>query len=230
MDFDKLLPTNLYHSYVIEGGEDIAYVLREFLESKGYIKKQSGDVLLNIYDSFTILDSHSIKEWHMNLPIDGRKKVCIIGTKFINREAEQALLKIIEEPNIDTHFFIIIPDSSLLLNTILSRVHVIKNNNLSNNLDYDRAKEFLSLSPSTRIVKIAEIIKEFKDEESSGGLRYNAISLLNGLERIIYEKWKKDINNRDYKFILEEIKNNRNYLSTPGASVKMILEHVALMI
>jgi len=229
--FEELFPQNLYHSYVLEGNpEEIVYLLRVYLEERGDINKNSPDVMLNLYDAFNIEDGHNIKEWHKNRPIDGKKKICIIGAKFINREAEQTLLKIIEEPTEDTHFFIVVPDSSLLAGTILSRVHLIKNLKSDNNFENKIAEGFVKMNPKERIEKVAEIIKEFKDNENSGGLRYYAISLVNGIERIVYEKWKKDLNNEDLKFILTELKNCRSFLSTPGAAVKMILEHIALVI
>lgn len=231
MDFQSLFPKNLYHSYVLEGNpEEIVYSLRIYLEDRGEVNKQSEDVSINLYDSFAIQDSQKIKEWYQNKPTGGKKKICIIGAKFINREAEQTLLKMIEEPTVDSHFFIVVPDSSLLLSTILSRVHLIKNGAGLDNEELKRAEDFLSLNLSGRIEKVGEIIKEFKDNENSGGLRHNAISLINGIERVIYEKWKKDLNNEDLKFILEELKNCREFLSTPGASVKMILEHISLII
>jgi hypothetical protein len=231
MDFSQLFPQNLYHSYIIEGNpEEIVYLLRIYLEERGDINKKSPDVLLNLYDAFNIEDGYNIKEWHKNRGIDGKKKICIIGAKFINREAEQSLLKIIEEPTDDTHFFIVVPDASLLAETILSRVHLIKNLKRDNNFEDKIAGEFIKANSKERIEKVAEIIKEFKDNENSGGLRYYAISLVNGIERVVYQKWKKDLNNKDLKFILEELKNSRSYLSTPGAAVKMILEHIALVI
>ena len=231
MEFHNLFPRNLYHSYVLEGNpEEIVYSLRIYLEDRGEVNKQSEDLSLNLYDSFAIQDSQKIKEWYQNKPTDGKKKICIIGAKFINREAEQTLLKIIEEPTENSHFFIVVPDSSLLLGTILSRVHLIRNGEGINDEELKIAKDFLNLNLPGRIEKVGEIIKEFKDNENSGGLRYSAILLINGIERIIYERWKKDLDNEDLKFILGELKNCREFLSIPGASVKMILEHIAIMI
>ncbi|ETB63806.1 TPA: hypothetical protein DIC38_02310 [Candidatus Nomurabacteria bacterium] len=227
----KLLPNNLYHSYVIESNNDIvsSYLL-EILEERKIINGNNGDVFILTCDSLTMEDGLKIKEWHKSKSIGLGKKICIISTKFINREAEQSLLKIIEEPNENTHFFIIVPDSSLLLSTILSRVHILKNI-YQEKLDSNKiAEELLKSSLKNRLDKIIEIIKRFKDKESSGGLRFQAISILNSLEKIIYEKWKKDLNNKDLIFILEEIKKGRVYLSTPGASVKMILEHLMMII
>lgn len=230
-NFDELFPENLYHSYVLEGNpEEIVYLLRIYLEERGDINKNSPDVILNLYDAFNIEDGHKIKEWHKNRGVDGKKKICIIGAKFINREAEQALLKITEEPTENTHMFLVVPDASLLLGTILSRVHLIKNLKNDNKFEDKIASDFIKANPQERIEKVTDIIKEFKNNENSGGLRYYAISLLNGIERIIYENWKKDLNNKDLKFILDELKNCRGFLSTPGAAVKMILEHIALVI
>ena len=231
MNLSQLFPKDLFHSYVVEGDpEELPYLLHGFLEERGDVEKKSPDTLIQIYDAFGIQDSGKIKEWHQNKAIGGNKKMCIIGAKFINREAEQSLLKMIEEPNSGTHFFLVVPDSSLLADTILSRVHIIKNIEVDFEKEDKMALEFWKLSPSIRIEKIGEIIKEFKDEENSGGLRYKAISLINATERIVYDKWKKDLNNEDTKFVLEELKNCRSFLSTPGASVKMILEHIALII
>lgn len=230
MDFDKIFPKDLYHSYVIEGNPEILPdILRGFLESKGEIDVNSSDLLINLYDSFAISDCDFIKEWHKSMPISGKKKICIIGTKFINREAEQSLLKIIEEPNLHTHFFIVVPDSSLLLSTILSRVHLIKNIVIENELDQS-VTDFLKCDVKSRMNIVENLIKEFKDNDNSGGLRNKAISLVNGIEKEVYKKWKEDLNNENLKFMLNELKNCRMYLSTPGASVKMILEHLALII
>lgn len=232
--FEKLFPKNLYHSYVIEGEpETTGADLLKFLEARGEAEIKSPDVLFQVYESFTMDDSGEIKDWHSRLGIGKSKKICIIATKFINREAEQALLKIIEEPAINTHFFIIVPDTSLLLDTILSRVHIIKTEEMANKNDIDIKKDvrdFMSSSPKSRIDKVALIIKENKDEDNSGQLRYYATTFVNELESIIYQKFKKDRNDKKIQFILSELQKSRGYLSTPGASVKMILEHLALVI
>lgn len=229
-DLEKLFPKNLYHSYVIEGDFNLTNDLLSFLENRGEIDKLSPDVICQNYESFTIDDSHAIKDWHSRLGVTGGKKICIISTKFINREAEQTLLKIIEEPAFNTHFFIIVPDSSKLLETIISRVHVLK---IKINENIEIKKEvsvFIKNDPKTRIEMISFIIKNNKSEENSGQLRSYATNFVNELESFYYQKFKIDKNNSDIKYILNELQKARDYLSTPGASVKMILEHLALVI
>jgi hypothetical protein len=77
---------------------------------------------------------------------------------------------------------------------------------------------------------IALVIKKNENNEDSGGLRHNSISILEGLEYIIYARFKKSPKDKNNIKILEEISKAKGYLSIPGSSPKMILEHIALVI
>ncbi len=229
-DLNLLFPRDLYHSYIVEGDpENTPILLREYLESRKDIGENNPDIFYQNYDSFTINNVSDIKDWHNKLGLTNKKRICIISTKFINREAEQALLKLIEEPQSNTHFFIIVPNSSLLADTILSRTHLVKI--LNSNIAFEKlAKDFINASVDSRLKMVAEIIEDNKNNENSGGLRHQTIELMNEIEKYYFNLFKNDRNNTNTQFILNEIQKNRTYLSTPGASVKMILEHIALVL
>lgn len=242
-NFEELFPKNLYHSYVVEGDPTVVVnKLLRFLEMRGEIEKQSQDVFCQMYESFTIDDSRVIKDWHNKLGITNGKKICILSAKFINREAEQALLKIIEEPGINTHFFMVVPDSSILLPTIISRVQIVRipdssivnvvnaSSELSVNQEAKKhVSSFVKTTPEDRINKIGQITKEKKEDENSS-LKFYAINFVNELEIIFYQKFKNNKNDKKIQFVLKELQKSRGYLNTQGASVKMILEHLALVI
>ena len=236
--FNNIFPENLYHSYVIEGDpEATGIILNKFLIKRGEIKENSPDLLMQFYDSFTIDDSRKIKEWNNEKGITNDKKICILGVKFINHDAERTLLKMIEEPALNTHFFIIIPNSSALLDTLKSRVHIIKLTQVSSQKSSDKnddfaimAKEFVLMNPKDRIDFVSKIIKKYKDEESSSSLRFMAINFINEIEKIIFYKFKKNSKDENTLFILAELQKSREFLNLPGASVKMILENLALVI
>lgn len=224
----SLLPNDLYHSYIVEGDTAVlTYELRDLLIERGDLVPQSPDLFLNTYDAFTIADSGAIKEWHNSFPVGTAKKVCILGAQFINYEAQQSLLKIIEEPHENTHFFLVVPQAGLLLETIRSRTHTISTSAEVSTTDI---KKFISSSLADRLAFIAALVEKYKDKEGSGGLRHEATVLINGLELNIYEKFKKDPTNTDIQFVLGQLTDARTYASTPGASVKMILEHLSLVI
>jgi len=235
--FKNLFPENLYHSYIVEGEPvSTSASLCEFLKNK---EGKDIEILCQNYDSFAIADSELIKEWHSQKSIDGNKKICIIGAKFINHDAERTLLKMIEEPKENTHFFIIVSNSLILLDTIRSRTHIIKPNfienlslkNISDNQEMTKEVEnFLKSSLKDRLEIITKIIKSHEDEENGGSLRYYSIEFLNEIEKVIYKKWRDKKEDTNLIFILEEIREKRSYLNYPGAGVKMILEHTALVI
>jgi hypothetical protein len=234
--FTELLPEDLYHTYIVTGHVDSTPVLlREYLEDRGHISTASPDVLVQSYDSFTIADSQVIKEWASVKGVGSGKKVCIISTKFINREAEQSLLKVLEEPGEGTHFFIIVPPSVVLLDTILSRAHLIDAGSTEEG-EGKEAQKFIALAPKDRIEYVATMIKSHEDDDTSGGLRHEATNLINQIEKSLHEKLPALIKKNDstsqksIRFIFGELARAREYLNTPGASVKMILEHIALVI
>jgi hypothetical protein len=231
--FTAIIPKNLYQSYVIHTEDEGApFALRTFLEDEGHIVAHSSDVLSQVYDSFTIADSAFVKEWASNKGVTEGLRICIISAKFINREAEHALLKLLEEPGENMHFFIILPPSTILLDTILSRVHVIHLDQEKSTRSSSSHEKFLKLKSEDRIIYIAELIKKHEKDETSGGLRHEALNLINYIEKIVHEKLKVDYKtgNTEMRFGFQELQNAREYLSTPGASVKMILEHIALVV
>ncbi|MDD3663481.1 MAG: hypothetical protein PHT84_06555 [Candidatus Pacebacteria bacterium] len=229
-DFENLFPKDLYHSYVVFGEpETTTYSLKSFLEERGEIKLNSPDVFIKTYDSFTIDDGRQIKEWHSELKISEGKKICLIGAKFINHDAERTLLKIIEEPASNTHFFLIVPNHISLLDTILSRTHLV--NTFENNKNFrEQAKDFINLDKNKRIEFVGKIIKENKDEIGSGNIRFVAISLINEIEKIIFDRFKKNYKDKNNQKLLEDLEKNREFLKLPGSSPKMILEYLALVL
>jgi hypothetical protein len=226
----SILPLELYHSYVVETGTvDTVETLCVVLEQRGNIEHASPDVLCQTYDAFTIADSREIKDWHRSKGLTSGKKVCIISAKFINNEAQQSLLKIIEEPHEGTHFFLLIPHASTLLDTIRSRVHIITAPTEAG-APTTRAVAFLKASAKDRLDSIARIIEAYKTTDNSGALRHEATELLAEIELAIYSTIKKNIRDPHTQFVLGELSKGRKYLSTSGASAKMILEHIALVI
>jgi hypothetical protein len=133
-----------------------------------------------------------------------------------------------EEPTADTHFFFLIPRVDTLPETLKSRAHLIYEDHTQNVLGIDKAEAFLSQDPRGRIESIGAIIAKHKSAETSAPLRDEARMLLDACEYVI-RKQEKEIN-ENLHFQLGELLKAKKYLSTPGASVKMILEHIACVI
>lgn len=228
--FDEKFSQELHHSYLIEGDPIILpNELLSFLESRGDIKIKSSDVLFQIHDSFTVDESRFVILWNNEQAI-GDKKICIIGAKSLTHEAQHSLLKMLEEPATNTHFFLILPNIDTLLPTLKSRAQSIKVDEKESLFYKKQAELFINMNTEERLAHVAKIIKDHEDDESSASLRQDAIYLLSSIESAMYKNFKKNINSKELEYALVEIQKCREFASTPGASVKMLLEHIALVI
>ncbi len=219
---------SLHHAYLVEGEpEALSADILALIKESGIKIEGNPDVTVERYSTFTIADGRALKSRQGEKAITGTKKFFIIQTNFFNIEAQHALLKIFEEPADDVHFFILTSRADSLLDTLASRLVHIRSNNRE--IKNDSALIFLKKTKSERLKEVAKIIKAHEDDEDSGLLRGDAINLLNGIESVLHEKLSiKDLK-KDERALFEQIGKSRMYLNTPGASVKILLESIALL-
>lgn len=209
------------HAYIIEG--EIAtsiLALKKILENNwGITVKASPDIRQEHFETFTIDDARKLKEQAISKPV-GDKNIFIIATSFIGHEAQNALLKLLEEPIANTYFFIFILNASSLLGTIRSRTLTLRltDNNYESVVE---AKKFLKCSPSERL----KILGSFLSHESETK-KSDLISFLNNVERELVNQDRTSELNK----ALGEIIHFKKYLFDRSPSVKMISEYLALTI
>lgn len=219
---DQWVKNNLHHAYLIEG--DKTEIIPEILD---LVKGE--EIVEIILDSFKIEDTRNLKSYVAQKPFADTKKIYIIAVNNILLEAQQAMLKIFEEPIPDTHFFLILPDKNILLKTLLSRFYVIqKDNSLSKQgpaLNQE-AKKFIKMTGTAKI----NFLKDLLEEEDAENLalespRSKALNFLNDLESELYmSRGTLDTS------VYEQIFKVRELLRMPGSSVKTLMESIALMI
>ncbi len=210
---------NLHHAYVIEGGEGALSEILQLIETSRGIKITGNpDVHVREYDSFGIDDGRAIQALESKKAVTGHEKFFILSLRSITREAQNALLKMFEEPTSGTHFFLLLPSATQLLDTLQSRVEVVKpSRDTHTNL---LAKQFLSANPAARLSLITDIV-ESKD-------KYQALEFVNGLESLLYSS--QSLNDPDSvpTEAFETLLTTRSYLNDRSSSVKILLEHVAV--
>jgi len=170
------------------------------------------------FETFGIDDGREIKELQTRKPIAHERKIFILSAKFFTTEAQNSLLKVFEEPTEGTHFFVITPNADILLPTLRSRMFILQKSASSNGKKqcFVDVGEFLKNSKAKRL----ELLKDIIEEKNKN----TAISFLNELEQVLYKKFGGSAPKS-----LKEIIKCKKYLSGRAPSVKMILEHVALI-
>lgn len=217
---------NMHHAYLIEAWFDS--VEKEILASInnfGIITVGNPDFVTLKIDNFKIDDAKMLISLSFEKSTNLNKKVFLISIKNITLEAQNALLKIFEEPIPNVHYFLILPDRNILLETLLSRLFILEEKRGSN-LE-DKARSFVRMNKRQRIDFIKEIVKESKKEIEDSSARSRSAEFLNALEIVL----KKDFGIKKLNpEIFTQIFQTRKFLREPGASPKTLLESVALLI
>lgn len=197
----------IHHAYCLEG--NLENPKKEVLS---ILNLKSDFELINIeIDSFGILESREVNNYQIKKTAS--KKIIIIKTKGITREAQNSLLKTFEEPSPNTHFFLILESTDILLPTLRSRLEIHKIH--SKESDTSLGHKFLRAGKKERL----EIVKEISEEKN----KEEALKLLNQIEALIYEDKQKE------KSFLKTLNKFRGYLKDRSPSIKMLLEHIALI-
>lgn len=233
----KIDKENLHHAYLLEGDRDeILSFLFSFLKDIGIKTTENPDFYNLKFDSFKIENARELKEMVLNKSFSDEKKIFLISANFFLLEAQNALLKIFEEPNQDTHFFVILPDKSILKKTLLSRFFILsqKNEGETDKAKNTEAEKFIETGISERQEIIKKMIARFKNEEeenTENSLKNEARKFLNEIEKNLYQRKKeKKISPVDARILFEHLFKARNFISQPGAPVKNILESVAFIL
>ena len=140
-----------------------------------------------------------------------RRFIVIVDT--ITTEAQNALLKILEEPPADTQFILVVPNAERLLPTVRSRLEIVDSEEV-NKIDESVAREFIQESVGERLEEIATRSKD-KD------VAWMQV-LVSGLEI--------EAGARSNTRLMQSLMQYRQYETLTGASKKMLLEDIALAI
>jgi len=208
---------HLHHAYLLEGEKDtlLPAVLSFVGETLGISVRGNPDVLVHTCETLTIEESRFIENLEGLRALKGGKKIFVIAFDFMTREAQNALLKLLEEPLSGTHFFLITSLREVLLPTLLSRLQIILGGSAVGNDEL--AQHFLSRAPGKRM----ELLKDIVENRDRAAARV----FLDTLERILYRRSSEDA---AVKEDFGSIMLAKKYLGDQSASVKMLLEHVSL--
>lgn len=231
MGFAFLSNGNLHHAYGIEGAlrSDLIPVISKEM---GIKIAGNPDFFSEKFESFSIDDARRIKEIHDSKKFyETAPRVFLIELFSITHGAQNALLKVLEEPKPGNYFFFSVPSLDIFLPTVRSRLCCINaregwrgstSQDSECEVEPHRIQHFLDISPKERIAYVDKLAFSISEEEVS---KSEALFFLNALEKRLYSNRK---NPKDNIEVLEAIAKARAFLSDSSSSVKMLLEHIAL--
>lgn len=188
------------------------------------VARGSPDCIALSVPSFGIDDAREMRGWAANKPVNGGKKFFILGTDTITPDAQNAFLKVFEEPPPDTHFFLLVKTADFLIPTLRSRVEVIPAQKVSTTEAAEDATDFLASSVEKRLAFAGKIAKALKDEKITRGEAAAFVSSLLSASRgnAAFPRAKTNA--------LENLLHAEQYAYDRSASLKIILEHLAVVL
>lgn len=196
-----------HHAYLVISAWQKEALMNELLSALGVEADNNPDLVIH-EGAFGIDEARALTLRVGSKPF-GDKRVLLIDARDMTLQAQNALLKTLEEPGEGNHFFLVAPYEDVLLPTLRSRMQVYRRESTDDSSFPDK---FLKLTP----VKRLDFAKKFKDDERDLG------AFLDALMTHLKEAGRDE----DVKKVFEL----RRYADDTSADSRLILEHLALVL
>lgn len=221
-----------HHAYVYGGDRARGLKSAELYarETLGLTGDTHPDRIMLEFGLFSVDDAREVARFAASAPVAGEHKLIAIAATRVFHEAQNALLKLFEEPTPGTTLVLIVPSVGMLLPTLLSRVIPLPVE--ADEDTPDPAAQFLALSQAERdkfLTKLVERSKSDKDEEKQAA-RGDAIALAEGLMRAAHHKQHKTRGEMraELDAFLEDLTTFMPLFHERSAPLKLIFEHLSL--
>jgi hypothetical protein len=194
------------------------------LQADGIVTEGNPDLYVRDYRQFGIDDAQELRMRASSRAV-GERRVFIISAGGMTSEAQNALLKTLEEPPAHSLFIFLIPAPEALLATVRSRSQILSLEKAHMALAEGsvQPQAFFAANPATRIDMLKVVLEKDNDDKYDTGA---ILAFLASLERYLAAS------NADFiakKEALDTIYRARMYITDRGALVKTLLESVALL-
>jgi len=214
------------HSFLIiaKNKSKAASYISDFLKEK---KVNSIDIDQHSFEKAVgIEDVRNIQKKIILRPFKGKTKAVVIDANFeITTQAQNALLKVLEEPPSNTIILVSVPKKELLLPTIISRCEIIELKEAQISLTDEDTLElniFLNILLNGKIgdrLKIAQDVSRNKDE---------AVLWLEKTSIFVRQKLIEDYNNPNYLNFLRQLQKTYTIVKSTNVNQRTALENLFL--
>lgn len=206
-------------AYLVAGQASALDVLITRLESEGFIERGDPDFYVRNYHSFGIDDARDLRDRAQRKALSREGRVFALFAPGMTTDAQNALLKIVEEPPEGTVFFIIVPSPQMLLPTLRSRMQTLE---VGERRVEEEAEAFLAATPAKRIEMLKDI---YMHDEEEGRDMSKVLAFLEGLE----SRFGREKPSFSKSEGLASIYRARKYANDKGSLLKALLEQMALL-
>ena len=227
----------MHHAYYVAGEreEGIQKSLREIERSLGLSLSKNPDLIVLRYGLLSVDDARELFTLAYQAPTQGSSRALVISADRLFHEAQNALLKLFEEPPEGTYLFLVVPAEGVLLPTLRSRMQRLISDDPHDGhrmsiMGITPAEEFLTAGKAGREKIVEKILARAKSdrEEEKQQARADARALALGLARKSYDTYKKK-GGEDLRLFLTDLDTFIPILYERSAPLKQIFEHILIV-
>jgi hypothetical protein len=217
-----------HHAYFFAGEQEagVAAALTYAKETLGLAAENNPDVVVFRYGLFSVDDARRVIRLADQAAI-GETKLIVVAAERIFHEAQNALLKLFEEPPPNTTLVLVVPSAGILLTTLRSRMLPL---GVHQEAIPAAAQAFIDANTTEReklVAKLLDRAKSDKDEEKQAA-RGEALHLLEGLQTAAYILWQKKPS-EELRLFMDDLDRFLPILHERSAPLKLIFEHILLI-
>lgn len=202
---DLTAVTDLHHAYITDASQTDVTAL---LTARGVSVHGNPDVLTFTIGELAVDDARQISTYAQLKSVSGAKYF-IVAFSRAGVEAQNALLKVVEEAPGNTHFFFCTQNTGALLPTLRSRCITVSGELRAESVEAEEAKAFLKLSYAERLSKVEKLVTAAQ----RSGERTEIRAFTRALVEVAPSR---------------ETLNAARYIEQNGSSPKLILSHLAV--
>ena len=206
-----------HHATVLEANVSTPEEARAVIAAQVgvHLSLRDPDVRFFLHETFGVGEVRTIAYTAAQKP-GGSRQWLVAAALTFTVEAQNALLKLLEDPPASSRFIIITPRAAALLPTVRSRVALLRRPR-QDMRPPDEGEHLLALERGEKLRYVAPLIKK--------GDKEGALALLDALEAALAHRARDD---EEARALLRQLPLLRTYLLGRAPSVKQILEYVAV--
>ena len=219
---------NLHHAYFLQNAIPAHRTsIETLIESVARMPLATNpDVTDIVIPVFGIDEARKVRTAYTTKAIAGKKRFFIIESSVFTDEAQNALLKTLEDPVTDAHMFILGVGTVPILETLASRLVVIANDTPEGVAALPPAV-FLAANPKERLDALAPFLKKTDDDSKRAEQHRFAETLIEEIVEILSRRASQDAPERA---ALLEAAHALGYVRDRGSLPRLLLEHLALVL
>lgn len=188
------------------------------------------DIITLRYGLFPVEEARGISDIASRAPLRGEHKLITVATARIFHEAQNALLKVFEEPSPGTFLVLIVPSEGNIIPTLRSRLLPLPGTEASGDLS-PFAQEFIKADGASREKMIAKLLDRAKSDkaEEKQAVRIEALRFAEDLMRATYRAREKK-SDSELGALLADLNRLIPVLNERSAPLKPILEHLLITV